>query len=221
MDKAKTRVLLVDDDEEDFLVTRDLFSEMEESRFSLDWVSSFEAGQEKIESQEYDVYLLDYRLGARTGLELLEEARQKGCPAPMILLTGQGDHEVDLKAMESGADDYLVKGRVEAPLLERSIRYAMEKARNLEAQRELQRNLAVRICELEEALSRIKRLHGLLPICSYCKRVRDDKNYWQEVESYIADHSEVEFTHGFCPECFDKYLKEDLQEAENQSGAGD
>ena len=160
MDKPKTRVLLVDDDEEDFLVTRDLFSEMEESEFSLDWVPSFEAGREKIESQEYDVYLLDYRLGARTGLELLEEARQKGCPAPMILLTGQGDHEVDLKAMEAGAADYLVNGSVEAPLLERSIRYALEKARNLEAQRELQRNLAARVRELEEALSRPHRRAG-------------------------------------------------------------
>ncbi len=221
MDTPKTRVLLVDDDEEDFLVTRDLFSEMEASGFSLDWVPSFEAGREKIESQEYDVYLLDYRLGARTGLELLEEARQKGCPAPMILLTGQGDHEVDLKAMEAGAADYLVKGRVEAPLLERSIRYALEKARNLEAQRELQRDLAARVRELEEALSRIKQLQELLPICSYCRKVRDDKNYWQQVESYIADHFEVKFTHGFCPECFEKYLKEDLQKAQKQSGAGD
>lgn len=60
----------------------------------------------------------------------------------------------------------------------------------------------------------------LIDVRSYCKRVRDEKNYWQQVESYIADHFEVEFTHGFCPECIEKYLKEDLQKAEKQSGAG-
>ena len=65
--------------------------------------------------------------------------------------------------------------------------------------------------ELEGALSQIKRLQGLLPICSYCKRIRDDQDYWQQVECYIAEHSEVKFTHGICPECYDKIVKQELQ----------
>lgn len=119
------RVLLVDDDEDDFVMTRDLLSEIEGERFETDWIDSYDAGLEQIARREHDVYLLDYRLGERSGLELLREAIERGCSAPLILLTGQGDHQVDIEAMEAGAADYLVKGQIEAPLLERSIRYSI------------------------------------------------------------------------------------------------
>jgi DNA-binding NtrC family response regulator len=82
-----------------------------------------------IAHNQHDVYLFDYRLGERNGLELLRDAVAKGCKAPIILLTGQGDHEVDVEAMKAGAADYLEKGQLGAPLLERSIRYAIERKR--------------------------------------------------------------------------------------------
>jgi signal transduction histidine kinase/HPt (histidine-containing phosphotransfer) domain-containing protein len=133
MGKELVRILLVDDDEDDFVITSDLLSEIEGTEFDLEWVASYAAGLQGIGREEHDVYFVDYRLGERNGLELLREVMGKGCKAPVILLTGQGDHEVDVQAMKAGAADFLVKGQIEAPLLERSIRYAVERTRTLEA----------------------------------------------------------------------------------------
>ena len=116
------RVLLVEDDEDDYLIIRDLLSEMK--RFELEWVTDYDDALEAIERGEHDVCLLDYRLGERNGLELLHEASERGYKVPIILLTGQGDRDVDLEAMQAGAAGYLAKGQIDAPLLERSVRYA-------------------------------------------------------------------------------------------------
>ncbi len=127
MNKGTVRVLLVDDDEDDYILTRDWFSEIEGTKFELEWVTSYDVAVEAIACNQHDVYLLDYRLGERTGLELLQEAIANGCKAPIILLTGQGDREVDLEAMKAGAADYLDKSQLGALLLERSLRYAIER----------------------------------------------------------------------------------------------
>ena len=73
----------------------------------------------------------------------------------------------------------------------------------------LQQRLAERVAELEAALGRVRQLHGLLPICAYCKRIRDDQNYWRQVESYLADHSDVQFSHGICPSCLERVMSEE------------
>ncbi|HEY9892044.1 MAG TPA: response regulator [Candidatus Sericytochromatia bacterium] len=127
MNNDPVKVLLVDDDEDDYVLTRDWFSEMENARFELHWVSNYDTAINAIADRQHDVYLFDYRLGTRNGLELLREALTNGCKAPIILLTGQGDHEVDIEAMKAGAADYLDKSQLGAPLLERSIRYAIER----------------------------------------------------------------------------------------------
>jgi two-component system cell cycle sensor histidine kinase/response regulator CckA len=136
MDNSSIRVLLVDDDEDDYILTRDLLIEIEQGTFDLEWAGTYEAALEAMEQDRHDVYLLDYHLGERNGLELLREALGNGHRTPMILLTGQEDREVDVEAMKAGASDYLVKGQIDAPLLERSIRYALERARASEAVRE-------------------------------------------------------------------------------------
>ncbi len=125
MEQNRLRVMLVDDDEDDFVMTRDLLAEIEGKSIELDWASTYEAGLEAFGQNNHDVYLLDYRLGERNGLELLTEAVASGCKAPIILLTGQRGRELDIQAMEAGAADYLVKGQIDAALLERSIRYAI------------------------------------------------------------------------------------------------
>ncbi|HEY9649581.1 MAG TPA: PAS domain S-box protein, partial [Coleofasciculaceae cyanobacterium] len=127
MNSGLLRVLLVDDDEDDYILTRDWFSEFQGTNFKLEWVASYDAGLAAIAQHQHDVYLLDYRLGDRTGLELLREAVAQGCLAPIILLTGQGDRDIDVEAMKAGAADYLDKSQIGAPLLERSIRYAIER----------------------------------------------------------------------------------------------
>ncbi len=129
MDNSAVKVLLVDDDEDDYVLTRDRFSEIQGARFELDWVASYDAALEAIAHNQHDVYLLDYRLGKCSGLELLRQAVANGCKAPMILLTGQGDHEIDVEAMKAGAVDYLEKGHLGAYALERAIRYAIERKR--------------------------------------------------------------------------------------------
>jgi diguanylate cyclase (GGDEF)-like protein/PAS domain S-box-containing protein len=136
MDTQPIRVLLVDDDEDDYVMTRDMLAELGRGAFLLDWVSSYEEARGTVGRGDHDVYLLDYRLGERSGLDLLREAGGEGRGAPMILLTGQGGDEVDAEAMRAGAADYLVKGRLEATLLGRSIRYAVERARASRALRE-------------------------------------------------------------------------------------
>jgi PAS domain S-box-containing protein len=130
------RVLLVDDEEEDYLLTRDWFREFQGSGCELSWVNNYDMAALAIAQNQYDIYLVDYRLGIHNGLELLREAIANGCYAPIILLTGQGDREVDIEAMKAGAADYLEKGQLTAPLLERSIRYALERQQTQQKIRE-------------------------------------------------------------------------------------
>lgn len=126
-----TRILLVDDDEDDYLLTRALCQRVQHHRLQLDWADSFEQGRKRIANNEHDVVLIDFRLGAKNGLELLREVAPH-CHAPCILLTGQGGHSIDMEAMRAGAVDYLAKDDMNAPLLERTIRYAIERKRSEE-----------------------------------------------------------------------------------------
>lgn len=133
---SSVRILLVEDDEDDSILARDLLSEIPGTPFALEWVATFDAALDAISRQDHDLYLIDYRLGERSGLELLRSTVEEGCTAPVIILTGQGDRQVDVAVMKAGATDFLVKGRIDAQLLERSIRYALERARLLDALRE-------------------------------------------------------------------------------------
>lgn len=135
MNSETIKVLLVDDDEDDYILTRDLLFEIKGSSFNLDWTDSYSDALAIINRNEHDVYLLDYHLGQRNGLELLKETVGR-CQSPMILITGQADHEIDVEAMKAGAADYLIKGQIDSSLLGRSIRYALEKAKAVQALRE-------------------------------------------------------------------------------------
>ncbi|HHN63735.1 MAG TPA: diguanylate cyclase [Nitrospirae bacterium] len=127
MDERIIKVMLVEDDEDDYIITRDLLEEIKHVRYDLHWFNNYDDAMEEIEKGIYDVYIFDYRLGDRTGLDLLRYVNEKGIETPVIILTGQDDYETDVEAMRWGASDYLVKGRIEPPLLERSIRYAIER----------------------------------------------------------------------------------------------
>src|ERR1043166_2000528 len=131
-----TRVLLVDDDEDDYVMTREVLSGAATGVFQLDWASDYDQAVAMIERREHDVYLLDYRLGERSGLEILRAVGSKNPHSPMILLTGQGDDGIDLEAMREGAADYLIKGQLTADLLARSIRYSMERSKSSQSLRE-------------------------------------------------------------------------------------
>lgn len=130
------RILVVDDDEDDFFLTNAIIKDISGGNFIVDWCYRYQEALDHICHKAYDIYFIDYYLGAKTGLDLLREAVERDCEAPMILLTGKGNHTVDIEAMRVGAADYLVKSELTTEKMERCIRYTMEKARSLKALRD-------------------------------------------------------------------------------------
>ncbi len=158
--KSEINILMIDDDEDDFIIAKDLFAEIHHHKYSIDWVQSYNDGLKHISKKTHDVYLVDYRLGADNGLELISEALKNGCDVPLILLTGQNDIEVDKQAMKFGASDYLVKGNISASQLERSIRYSIEQAKNIKEIKQLnvdsEKRVTERTAQLENNIQQLK-----------------------------------------------------------------
>lgn len=130
------QVLLVDDDEDDFIITRDLLADVGHVDYELTWVNQAQAAIDKIDAGSFDICLVDYRLGDGTGLDLIGHLGQRDDAPPTILLTGEADRALDIEAMKAGASDFLVKGQVTPPMLEKAVRYAIDRQRS---ERELAR----------------------------------------------------------------------------------
>jgi len=129
------RILIVDDDEDDYFIISEYINKIEGQEFVIDWCNMYSEAADKICSDQYDLYFVDYLLGAKTGLELIQQSIKNNCEEPFILLTGNGNRLIDMKAMESGAVDYLVKGELSVEKLERCIRYSLERTSYLKALR--------------------------------------------------------------------------------------
>lgn len=127
------RILIVDDDEDDFIITSDYIKSIPGNSFTINWCSSYNDGVKKLLEGGYDLFFVDYRLGVKSGVDFLKEARENNCDNPIILLTGKGNYAVDLQAMELGAIDYLVKTELTVEKMERCIRYSMERAATMQA----------------------------------------------------------------------------------------
>lgn len=140
--KPELKILLIEDDEDDFVMTRDMLAEVERQSYKLKWVADFDGGIDALSSDNFDVCLIDYRLGEHTGLEFLREAIANGCQSPLILLTGMFSHEADSEAMKSGAADYLVKQQMTPLLLDRAIHHALERKQSEDELRSLNETLA-------------------------------------------------------------------------------
>ena len=160
------KVLLVEDDEDDFIIARDVFSEIRSTQFSLDWVKTFEAGMQTMCRNLHDIVLVDYRLGAHNGVELLRAGLEGGCQAPVILLTGSGEHQVDVEAMQAGAADYIIKPQLQANSLERTIRYALQRQRAATLAAFEQARLAAFGADVGLALTRRDSLEAILDRCA-------------------------------------------------------
>ena len=146
--------------------------------------------------------ILDWQMPGIDGVELCRKvrARKESLPTYIILLTSRGTKEDLVQGLDAGADDYVTK-----PFDPQELKARLQVGIRV---LDLQSALAERVIELEAALSREKQLEGLLPICCYCKRIRDDSNYWHQVESYVVQHSDVQFSHSVCPECTEKFKKD-------------
>jgi len=130
---GQIRILIIDDDEDDYLITSEYIRHIPGASFVIDWCPTFEKALDLICQRTYDLYFTDYRLGARSGVDLLKEVTESGCDAPIILLTGKGNREVDMEAMQLGAVDYLVKTDLTVEKMERCIRYTLERMEHLRA----------------------------------------------------------------------------------------
>lgn len=121
------RVLLIDDDKDDFILTREMLREVTWQKFELDWRPNFNDGLDAVRGDCYDIALIDYDLGGRTGVDLIQTLTAQGCNIPLVLYTGRGNNSVDMEAMQAGATMYLTKNEANPLLLERIIRYAIER----------------------------------------------------------------------------------------------
>jgi PAS domain S-box-containing protein len=131
--KPQIKILIVDDDEDDYFLTGDVIRRIPGSNFHIDWCPKYKDALEHMIGHHYDLYFVDYRLGAKSGVDLLKEALAKNCEEPIILLTGKGNYEVDIEAMQIGAVDYLIKSELNVEKMERSIRYALDRSATLKA----------------------------------------------------------------------------------------
>jgi PAS domain S-box-containing protein len=129
------KVLIIDDDEDDFFITSEYLKQIQEYDLQLDWCYRYNDAIMHLQSRGYDMYFVDYRLGAKTGLDFLKEAVRIGCEEPIVLLTGKGNKDVDIEAMQMGATDYLIKTELTTDKLERCIRYSLERTAYLKALR--------------------------------------------------------------------------------------
>jgi len=159
------------------------------------------AARAEIEARTHrpDLLIVDLGLPDGDGLDVIRRVRAWS-PVPIIVLSARTMEEQKVAALDAGADDYVVK-----PFDPEELRARVHVGIRV---LNLQERLAERVVELQDALSRVKQLHGLLPICSYCKRIRTDDNYWHQVDRYIVEHSDAEFTHGICPTCYETVLAE-------------
>lgn len=130
-----TNILIIDDDEDDFFLTSEYIKGITDRKFKIDWCYNYPEAITHIKKHRYDLYFIDYYLGARTGLDLIKEAIALQCEEPLVLLTGKGNQVIDREAMEAGAMDYLVKSEINVEKVERCIRYSLERAASLKALR--------------------------------------------------------------------------------------
>jgi PAS domain S-box-containing protein len=129
------RILIIDDDEDDFILTSGFINSIEDRNFDIQWCYNYKTALEHIASKKFHLYFVDYRLGAKTGIDLLSEAMKMNCEEPIILLTGKGNSAIDKQAMQMGAVDYLIKSELTSEKLERCIRYSLERSASTKALR--------------------------------------------------------------------------------------
>jgi phosphoserine phosphatase RsbU/P len=162
------------------------------------------------ESETPPLVILDWMMPGLDGAELCRRIRgsERGASTHVILLSTRAERRHLVEALDAGADDYLTKP-FDRPELRARLRVG---ERVIGLHRDLRRQVA----ELEAALSQVKQLRGLLPICSYCKKVRDDKDYWHQLDSYVTAHTDAQFSHGVCPDCLSR-AREDLARRRDKS----
>jgi sigma-B regulation protein RsbU (phosphoserine phosphatase) len=194
------RILIAEDDR---VTARLLTSLLAAWGYETDVAEDGEAALQMIADQRTPyLALLDWMLPGMDGPEVCRRARASGSTTPgyLILLTARSAQADLVEGLDAGADEYLVK-----PIEPGELRARLHAGTRI---LDLQARLANQVQELEAALGNIRKLSGLLPICAYCKSIRDDSHYWHRVEEYVGAHADVTFSHGICPKCLPRVTKE-------------
>ncbi len=195
--KHTIRVVIAEDD---FLVSKEISRILK--RLGYDVIAEVSSGEEAVEKTcelAPDVVLMDIQLPGMDGLQASEQIQQQR-PTPVVALTAYESRDLVERAGETGVSTYLTKPPKSGEI-ERAIVIARARHADLMQCRKLYRELQQRNEALQKALEEIKTLRGILPICANCKKIRDDAGYWNQIEGYIRDHSQAEFSHSICPEC--------------------
>ncbi len=166
----------------------------------------------------FDIVITDYTMPGMDGLELCQELLNRKVSLPLVILTGTGSEKLAVQALKAGVDDYIIKdiegGYLE--LLPVVISDVINNFQNRIARIKAEEDRENLIMQLQDALAEVKKLSGLLPICCSCKKIRDDKGYWNQIEPYIEKHSEALFSHGMCPDCVKEIYPEQYQKMKKE-----
>ena len=199
-ERKKIDVFLIEDSEDDYaLLSRSLAKE-DAVFFEVKRAESLASGLSRLRLEPHDIILADLNLPDCSGLDTFTKIHTNFPNDPIVVLSGLSNENIALQAMHEGAQDYVIKGQISGKGLVRVIRYAIERHQL--------------VARLEKSLKEIKALRGLLPICAWCKNIRDDKGYWKKVEAYLSENTDVVFTHGICPECAEKLRSQQLKQTE-------
>ena len=194
----KTIKILVAEDE--YLVSEDIIRGLKANGYvNIIEASDGEEAYEKTCSLKPDLILMDIKMPKCDGIQAARKI-QECCPTPIVIITAYESPDTIVNAGAAGVSAFLTKPPQQDDI-ERAIVIAMARHAELMEVRRLNK-------KLEQALEEVKRLQGILPICANCKKIRDDTGYWQQIESYIRDHSEAKFSHGICPDCTKKLYPE-------------
>jgi DNA-binding response OmpR family regulator len=153
MDDDKLEILIIEDDEDDYIILREMLNDIRGKDVEIEWLNSYQEASHVLARDSWDIILVDYDLGSGNGLDLIQEANDQGVKAPLIMVTGRGRYELDIEAMNSGAADYLTKDSINPPMLERVIRYSLERSRSTEI---LEQLVEERTLELQNALEELR-----------------------------------------------------------------
>lgn len=193
--KQQVTILVVEDNQDDFLLLEETLETSKEIEANVLHEERLEKAIEAAKNHTIDAAVIDLSLPDSFGLETFVSFYKHFPFIPAIIMTGAKDYDMALEAVQKGAQDYLFKGDPSPTAIVRTIRYAIERQRLT--------------TELKLALERVKQLEGLLPICSSCKKIRDDKGYWNRIDSYLSAYTMIKFSHSICPDCV-KILYPDL-----------
>lgn len=211
MSEAASILLIVEDEDDHYdLLERGLSALL--PAYRPERAKTIDEARQRIALRAPALLITDWKLPDGEGIELIDKDSAGARTYPVIVMTSHGNEAWAVEAMKLGALDYIVKSPEALSGMANSVRRVLREWHHIAARRKAEEEREQLILELRNALEQVTALRGLLPICAYCKKIRNDDGYWQQIEAYVSEHSLAEFSHGVCPNCarqqYPKYFKD-------------